>query len=474
MARQKSDIVFGSEFSPAVIKLEKLLELVDTHIPDRAALQAAIDAYFFPGKGKCSDPRKSLADNTILSMCAYGILERDEGDKNQLAFTVFGRSLHAARANPKKLREMMGKHCLVECRGLQVIEAIKTLFLAGTKVTKENLAKHLRQEGLHIPSNGKHLNVLRQWLEYSGALNPDKANGGQALWKPCDTRIEELLGVTAEELEKWGELTQSQYDFARAFALLDVDEALSSRVRDHAIALYGTEFPEGGLPQSVLHKLQDVGLIEWEKTTGGRGAKAHVVRPTNKLRNEFLEPILEQIASSMGSGYKRLSRMSLTDILERLDSDDTYEKGIALEGLAFYFCRRLDLEFVDWRLRGAASGGAEVDMIVEGARLLFSRWQIQCKNTKKVHLNDLAKEVGIAVAMKSNVVMLISTGVIGTAVTDFARMVMQSTAIQVVLIGGGLLDTLKNEPDRLSEVLNQKAVEAMQIKRVQVTDNGNS
>jgi site-specific DNA-methyltransferase (cytosine-N4-specific) len=36
----------------------------------------------------------------------------------------------------------------------------------------------------------------------------------------------------------------------------------------------------------------------------------------------------------------------------------------------------------------------EVDFIFRSQRLVFSRWQVQCKNTAKVSLDDVAKEVG--------------------------------------------------------------------------------
>ncbi len=39
----------------------------------------------------------------------------------------------------------------------------------------------------------------------------------------------------------------------------------------------------------------------------------------------------------------------------------------------------------------------KVDLIAEGAHLLFSRWLFQCKATKStVQLSDLAKEIGMA------------------------------------------------------------------------------
>jgi len=463
----KSDIVFGSEFSPAVIDLAPLLVMVKQHQPDRSALQQAIDDRFFPGKGKNADPKKTLADNTILAMLAYGLLERGE-DRNTVFLSDFGESLHEKRESIDDLRDMMGRHCLVELNGLRIISCIQDLLQAGIPLKKVAIARQLRREGFHVPQNGKHLNVLRQWLDFAGVLNANNRKGGEGLWIPDESRLDELLRITTADIERWGELTPPQYDFARAFALMGVDEAVSSSVRDSAVTLYGTEFPEGGLPQSVLHKLADVGLITWKKTTRGRGAKAHLVYPTDKLKSELLEPILAQIAHELGPGYKRLSRMSFLDIVTALGSASKHEKGIALEALAFYFCRRLDLQFVQWRLRGNATGGAEVDLIVEGTRLIFSRWQIQCKNTKRVATEDLAKEVGIATAIRSNVVMLISTGDVGAAVRKFAKMVMQNTALHVILLSGIELKKLVSDPSTLTRMLNTQAAQAMMVKRPQL------
>jgi site-specific DNA-methyltransferase (cytosine-N4-specific) len=464
----KSDVVFGSEFSPAVIDLPALLELVRAHQPDRAALQQAIDRKFFQGKGKNADPRKTLGDNTVLAMIAYGILKRI--DTATVEFTEFGQELFDQRDSASDLQDLMGRHCLANLDGLKVVSCINDLIHAGIVLKKETIATRLREEGMHVPTNGKHLNILRQWLEFAGVLNKNRASAGADLWTPNAARIEELLGVTERDIEQWSDLTKAQYDFARAFALMECDEATSSDVRDSAIALYGTEFPEGGLPQSVLHKLEDVGLLTWQKTTGGRGAKAHLVRATEKLRSEFFEPIVEQLANTMGQGYKRLSRMSLAQIVSDLESSDKHKKGIALEALAFYFCRRLDLSFVQWRLRGNATGGAEVDMIVEGTRLFFRRWQIQCKNTTRVSTEDLAKEVGVAATMRSNVILLISTGEVGNAVRSFSRKVMENTAVCVILLSGNDLRAIATDPAKLVEILNQQAEDAMTVKRMQLDE----
>lgn len=469
-AMAKSDITFGSEFSPAVIDLPVLLELVEKNQPKRDALQSAIDKKFFPGKGKNADPKKTLADNTILSLRAYGIINISEDDVSQYGLTDFGQALYQARKSQGKLRDMMGQHCLTELPGLVVVNCIQDMIVAGDALKKITIIRALRERGLHYPENGKHLNVLRQWLQFAGVLNPNQDKTGEGLWTPNEKRLVELIGVGGDEIEKLSDLTPAQFDFARAFALMGVDESTASSVRDYAVTLYGTLFPEGGLPQSVLKQLEEADLLTMKKTTSGRGAKSHVVRATKTLKNKFLLPILEQCRTAVGPGFKQLVRMSYDDILKALQSKNTHEKGVALEALAFHMSRLLDLEFVRWRHRASQTGGAEVDVLVEGARLIFSRWQIQCKNTKTITVDHIAKEVGVATAMRTNVVMVITTGSAGPQVRGFAAQVMQNTPMQVIIIEGKHLKAIQQDRAMLIECLNHQARQAMSIKRGQVVD----
>ena len=76
-----------------------------------------------------------------------------------------------------------------------------------------------------------------------------------------------------------------------------------------------------------------------------------------------------------------------------------------LEALAFKIMRLLDMTYVATRLRVNQTGGAEIDLLFESARLVFFRWQIQCKNTARVLLDDVAKEVGLTHFLKSNVIV---------------------------------------------------------------------
>ena len=74
---KKSDLPFGSEFSPSQIELPTVLEFANTHGGDWHAFEQAVrDAYF--ERHPTSDyNRGKLANNTKLGMVAYGIINRE-------------------------------------------------------------------------------------------------------------------------------------------------------------------------------------------------------------------------------------------------------------------------------------------------------------------------------------------------------------------------------------------------------------
>lgn len=140
-------------------------------------------------------------------------------------------------------------------------------------------------------------------------------------------------------------------------------------------------------------------------------------------------------------------------------------KGKALELLAIYLARLVDLDFRGWRIRSADTGGAEVDAIVEGARLIFSRWQIQAKNTTHVRLDDVAKEVGLSLTfIYSNVVMIVTTGEFTRDARSYANHVMKTCNLNVVLLNGANLERISQDPTSIVAVLNDKAEQAMKVK----------
>lgn len=453
----KSDLPNSSQFSPTQTPLPELLSIVKSLEPDREAVTQEIRAHFYPGKDL------QLAKNTVYAMSEYGLVNKPRNDNAHGSLTGLGKSL-VEKSEQGKYAEMyseFARHILLNLRGLDVVACVQDIVVSGRKPTKALLVKELRDRGVYHPPNGTHSNGMRQWFEQAD-LVPENS------WVPNEEKLQEILGADLETLEAYAGLTQEQRDFAKAFARLNVEEARSNEVAKYATSLFGTEFPEGGLPQSVLFALQDADLIEAEKTTSGQGAKPYVIRPTDKLKNEFIEPMLSSIENSVGIQYRKLVRMNYSEVLEGLSSESKHEKGLALEALAFYLARLLGLKFVQWRLRSNKTGGGEVDVVMEGTRLIFSRWQIQCKNSKQATLEDIAKEVGLAQVIKSSVILIVTTGKIGPAARQFAEQVMREANLHVALVDGSHLKELRDSPAKIADIMNTQAEGAMAIKRDQV------
>jgi site-specific DNA-methyltransferase (cytosine-N4-specific) len=230
--------------------------------------------------------------------------------------------------------------------------------------------------------------------------------------------------------------------------------------------LYGTKFTEGNVPKTVLYPLENAGYIRLERGTKapGRGAKPFLVHTTSTFDTTVLQPLLKQIEAQVNPDLRPLLRQPLAEILDKLDSKDRHIAGLALEALAFKLMRLLDLDYVGTRLRGDDTGGAEVDLIFHSTRLVFSRWQIQCKNTSQVHLDDVAKEVGLANFLKSNVIVIVTTGKIGLRARHFAYKTMQETNLSIVMIDGADIQEICDKPYAIIDIMEREAKQAMQLK----------
>lgn len=156
----------------------------------------------------------------------------------------------------------------------------------------------------------------------------------------------------------------------------------------------------------------------------------------------------------------------LSEIVRELQSVDTGTRGKALEDLAFYFVRLLGLEFRGWRKRSKKTGSFEVDIIAEGTRLVFSRWQIQCKNMpdNTVSLDDIAVEVGLSLQMKASVILIVTTGHFSRDALAYASDIMQTTRLNIITLDKHDLAVLTASPLAIVDILNRKAREVMSLK----------
>ena len=452
---QKSDLPFGSEFSPSQIDLSEALALADVHGGDWRAFEQAVRSAWFEGHNTNDYNRRKLANNTKLGMVAYGMIDRDA------SLTDFGRELLAVRDNEASLYERLAKHILLELHGMSLVGCIRDMEAAGEAVNLTTLREALGARGVHFPRGGKHPSMMRLWLAKAGVFVGSR-------WQIDSFRVEEILGIGVDDFEALGNLPAMQRAFLRALANTGTRTPQpANEVARLATATYGEKFPEKSLPKLVLNDLVAAGYITAEKTTAGRGAKPFLVAPTEKLIADVVDPLLEQLSRQTDPKLVRLLRRPLAEILAELDDEDRFVAGLALEALAFKIMRLLDMTYVATRLRANQTGGAEVDLIFESARLVFSRWQIQCKNTARVSLDDVAKEVGLTHFLKSNAIVVVTTGQIGAEARRYANRIMVDTNLAVVMLDGRDLASISESPARIVRAFAREARHAMNLKKLE-------
>ena len=451
---QKSDLPFGSEFSPSQIELPQALALADSHGGDWQGFEDAVRQAWFDSHKTSGRNRRKLANNTKLGMIAYGIIDR------QANLTPLGRELLSLTDNESNLYQRLAKHVLLNLHGMSLVSCIRDMEAAGQSVNLTALREALSDRGIHFPKGGKHPSMMRLWLERAGVFV-----GGR--WRVDPFRVDEILGVGINDFEALGNLPPIQRAFLRTLANTGLrTPQLANDIARLATVTYGEKFPEKSLPKLVLNDLVAAGYITSVKTTGGRGAKPFRVAPTAKLIADVVEPLLEQLSSQTDPKLLQLLRRPLPDILDDLTDKDRFVAGLALEALAFKIMRLLDMTYVATRLRANQTGGAEVDLIFESARLVFSRWQIQCKNTTNVALDDVAKEVGLTHFLKSNAIVMVTTGKIGTEARRYANRIMADTNLAIVMLDGQDLRSISETPARVVRAFEREARHAMNLKRL--------
>lgn len=170
----------------------------------------------------------------------------------------------------------------------------------------------------------------------------------------------------------------------------------------------------------------------------------------------------------IGEDVSRYYQKTLQEIRDDVDSTDTYIKGLALEALAIKIMGIIGLDFIKTRLKGSETGGAEVDVLFDSSRLLYSRWQVQCKNTSKVSLDQVAKEVGLSHVLRTNAIVIMTTGTVSESAREYANKIMRSMNLCIIFIEGSDIDDIIQEPTKIVAIFNRESLTAKHIKVLEV------
>ncbi|MCA3452595.1 MAG: restriction endonuclease [Rhodobacter sp.] len=464
MADHKSDLPFGSEFSPSQTSLPQLLEIVSRHSGNPRTLEAEILETYFAGNGAAGEGDKAtrddnkgkLANNCKLGMIAYGLIDRNA------RFTELGSKLFTLRNDEASLYSQFARHILLDLKGMALVQCLLDMVAAGEEITLDTLRLALEERGVKFPKGGKHPSMMRLWLAKAGVIVGSR-------WQVDTIRLREVLGADPDDYPVLARFTPQQKAFLLALANSGVTGPQpANEIVKLASATYGVRFPDKSLPKAVLNALEATGYLVTKKTTSGRGAKPFLVAPTEKVSAEILGPMLGQLKGQADPKLLDLLTRPLSAIMQEIGSEDRFVSGLALEALAFKLMRSLAMNYVATRLRATATGGAEVDLVFESARLVFSRWQVQCKNSARVSLDDVAREVGLTHLLKSNVIVLVTTGTVGVEARRYANRVMCDSNLAVVMIERSDLDATAENPAYLVDAFRREAEHAMALKRLEM------
>jgi hypothetical protein len=160
----KSDLPFGSEFSPNQIDLPTVLELIAQHTNDKEGLEKAFKETFFKANKTSERNKQKLAMNLRLSLRAYLIID------DNIQLTEFGQLLYRLRDEDEKLYTELAKHILLNLHGLTLVQCVQDMEASGEKIDLVKLRQWLEERGIHFPRGGKHPSMMRLWLEKAGVF----------------------------------------------------------------------------------------------------------------------------------------------------------------------------------------------------------------------------------------------------------------------------------------------------------------
>lgn len=451
---ERNELPFGTQFTPNVVDLRIILQLIkDNEGAETGVFIDRLVETFF--SSNAANSQKTMAGNCKNSLVAYGILKTGGG----IHISEFGDFLYGI-TDDRELYDAFARHILKNFNGLVLIDTIRKLNREGIRITNESVIDALNKRGFNYKKTANNPQSMKLWLEKAGVL---------AKWRINENKLTELIDLSESEIELLKELRPEQYYFLKALCNTGSEEfQKAADIRDLATATYGITFQEKAFGTAVLNPLEEKGLIEKQKTTEGRGAKTPKVRLTELTKRDIVIPLLEQMSGIIGEDVSRYYQKTLQEIRNDVDSTDTYIKGLALEALAIKIMGIIGLDFIKTRLKGSETGGAEVDVLFDSSRLLYSRWQVQCKNTSKVSLDQVAKEVGLSHVLRTNAIVIMTTGTVSESAREYANKIMRSMNLCIIFIEGSDIDDIIQEPTKIVAIFNRESLTAKHIKVLEV------
>jgi site-specific DNA-methyltransferase (cytosine-N4-specific) len=447
---------YGHQFEPEKFSLAEITKLCEEHQPYRDELEKQILNKYFSKHSQGNNSQKDssrnqgkLAMNCFLSLRAYKIIEDIEGNR-QYQLTNFGKHIVQLSNNNEDIHKIFARHILVNLTGMSLLKAIEAINTRGETPNLELIAYELQEMGFSISPNAIYTSTMRKWLKLGKVLDGEYDINWDIVY--------ELLGANKDYIDQLYTLTSPQKYFLLSMIQLDIQDFKPwNEIAKYAKSRYQIRLPSKTFVKDIIEPLVNLELIKTQKTTSGRGAKPNLVCLTDKSINELVGELINTIAELTDLSNIELNR-SFENVIDDLEHPNKHIKGKALELLAIWMIRLTGLRFSQWRLRSYQStGGGEVDVLAASDRFVYSRWQIQCKNTKKVDVDVLAKEIGITFVTGADVVMVVTTGQFTRDALQYASRMMEVSRYYMILLQKEDIESIKEDKTYIIKILDKQA-----------------
>jgi DNA modification methylase len=471
MEKKQLKFTYGHQFEPKTFNLVEIIQLCIDCEPNRRTLQEQIaNQYFSNHSKKNSDPDQAIANisklamNTYLSLRAYKLVETVDNDAWRYQVTAVGREILNAQDNQQEAAKIFARHILSNLTGMSLLKAIEAINSRADKPELQIIAYELQEMGYQLDPKAIYISTMRQWLELAGVFERQY----EINWDI----VAELLELDQDYIDQLYTLTPEQKYFLLAMIHLDIQELTpSNKIADYVTSVYKVRLPEKLLVKAIIEPLVKLRLIEAQKSTTGRGGGriGTAIKLTEKARIDLVSCLIKSIADLTELSQTELNR-SFEDVVNDLDSNDKFVKGKALELLAIWMIRLTSLRFTKWRKRDYETGQGEVDVLAASDRFVYHRWQIQCKNTKKVDVDILAKEVGMTFVTGADVVMIVTTGQFTRDAFQYAYRMMEVSRYYMILLQSEDIEAIKKDKTSIISILDRKARRVFAKKELGITD----
>jgi site-specific DNA-methyltransferase (cytosine-N4-specific) len=469
MAKRFRRFTYGDQFDPTKFELTELLELCVEHEPDRYDLQNHIKSKYFQGHGRDPQTRDEnstkMAMNCVLSLNAYKLIRLANNGK-KYKVTELAHDLLSIKDDRDEVHKRFALHILTNLEGLLLARLVERIRARDEKVTLEYLGEEFNDIGIRIPPNSTYISTMRNWLAQAGVFHD---TGYYVNWDI----IFELLNIDKDFIDGLYQLDTPQKYYLLSMANLNIRSFIpSNKIAKYVRSIYKIRLTTKNLVKDILEPLESMKLIETRKTTTGRGAKPHDVRMTEKGKNEVIAPLVSQLANLSNLPSSDLNR-PFEEVVADLSNPDKYVRGVALELFAVWIIRLLGIHFSKWRLRHfEATGGGEVDVLAASDKVVYNRWQIQCKNQRsRVGVDVIAKEVGLTFLTKADVIMLVTTSGFAVDAINYSNQVNDHSRYYVILLDGDDVKRIVSDRTQIVDILNLKARRVFAKREMGITDS---